>query len=410
MIANMNRFADTNRFESLSLAETDAFPSMEHKELTERKLVTVRRVARVTPLRGNRSDLVSIGGWKVVTFRGDYRPGELVVYFEVDSFLPAADGRFWEFCTPSRVQKYQGSDGYVVTTMLKQGHISQGLIFPLGVFPEIERTLSALRNRSASSEEAERKVLNMDFAAALGVEKYSPVHMDSTASYGHSPCFFPQPGCDRAQNILHLFDNYGNKTFQVTEKLDGVPMSVYYVDPETQWQNALPRGIDGLADRPSYGVCGRSKDYIKADNSVFWKAAREQAIYEKLQRLKLNISIQGELCGSSILGNSMGFPEGKHAFYVFSIWDIDKQAWWGAHRTRKFCDQNGLTHVPVLRRCKLSDFAKDVDDLLEKAEGKGILGKNREGLVFRTMNNSFGFKAIANSWLLTYGQHKIDQW
>lgn len=393
--------------QSLSLAKPDALPPMEH---TERKLVTVRRVSQVSPLRGNRSDLVSIGGWKVVTFRGDYTAGELVVYFEVDSFLPATDGRFWEFCSPSRVQEYQGSKGYVVTTMLKQRHISQGLIFPFGSFPEIQRVFASLQSHSASPDEAETKLLDMDFAAAVGVKKFAAVHVDYAASYGHSPCFFPQPGCDRAQNIILLFENYGNTVFQVTEKLDGVPMSVYYVNAESQWHTALPRGIDGLVDRPSYGICGRCKDYTKNDNSIFWKAAREQGIYEKLQRLKLNIAVQGELCGSSILGNSMGFPEGRHAFYVFGIWDIDKQAWWGAKRTLQFCDENGLNHAPVLYRLKLSHFAKDVDELLAKAEGKGILGKNREGLIFRTMNNSFSFKVIANSWLLEYGKDKVYQW
>lgn len=398
--------ANMDEFQSLSLAEPNELPS----ERTERKMVTVRHISQVSPIRGTKSDLVSIGGWKVVTFRGEYKTGELVVYFEVDSFLPATDNRFWEFCTPSRVQKYEGCDGYVVTTMLKQGHVSQGLIFPFNSFPEIQRALAALQKTNASPDEAESKLLAMDFTTVLGIRKFSAVHVDPTTSYGHSPCFFPQPGCDRVQNIILLFDNYGDTVFQVTEKLDGVPMSVYHVDTASQWHKALPRGIDGLVDRPSYGVCGRSKDYMKAGNSIFWKAAREQGIYEKLQRLKLNISIQGELCGSSILKNSMGFPEGKHAFYVFSIWDIDKQAWWGAKRTLQFCDRNGLAHVPVLHRIRLSAFAKDIDELLAKAEGKGVLGKKREGLIFRTMNNSFGFKVIANSWLLTYGKDKVNQW
>jgi len=40
-----------------------------------------------------------------------------------------------------------------------------------------------------------------------------------------------------------------------------------------------------------------------------------------------NISVQGELCGSSIMGNTMKLPEGEHRFVVFGIWNFDTAAY-----------------------------------------------------------------------------------
>ncbi|KAM0819985.1 putative RNA ligase-domain-containing protein [Seiridium cardinale] len=108
----------------------------------------------------------------------------------------------------------------------------------------------------------------------------------------------------------------------------------------------------------------------------------------------------------------MGFDSGQHHFYAFAIFDIDNQVWLPPQRTVEVCKNLAIDHAPVITRSKLGDFAKDVGELLHKAEGKGVRGNNREGLVLKALDNSFAFKVIANNWLLEYGHHKIkpDQW
>ncbi|KAK8045444.1 hypothetical protein PG993_005468 [Apiospora rasikravindrae] len=376
-----------------------------------RKLVSVRRIADIQPVKGNRHvEVAKVDGWSVVVLKEEYHVGQLVVYFEVDSFLPNTEERFWEYCQPHKVQEYNGQCGYVVKTFMKHGRVSQGIVFSLYLFPEIQKVKQELEAKLGNSEKAVDALLEMDFTATLGVKKYDSVYFDAAGCYGKPPPFFPQPGCERAQNVTGLFERFGDTVFQITEKLDGLPMTVYRVGKGSELYHALPQDRDSGNERPEYGVCGREHDYVQHDKSVFWMAAKQQNIIEKLKRFGRNVAVQGELCGSSIMANSMGFAEGQHRFYVFGIYDIDRDAWMSADKAFGLCKQLNLTHAPVVGRMKLSNFAQSLDELLEKAEGKGVLGKEREGLVFRLPSNTWGFKVIANSWLLTYGQHKVDQW
>jgi hypothetical protein len=157
---------------------------------------------------------------------------------------------------------------------------------------------------------------------------------------------------------------------------------------------------------------------------LHWRAERDQKIIEKIPRIGLlyskpgggpssgNFAIQGELCGHSILHNSMGFKKGKHHFYAFGIYDIDNQCWLPPAKTVEICQELNIDHAPVIACGRLRDFASDMGDLLQKAEGKGVHGKDREGLIFRALDRSFRFKVIANTWLLNYGKYKEsqDQW
>ena len=54
-----------------------------------RKLASVRRIAAIDPIEG--ADVIvcaTVDGWKLVTQKSNnFQPGDLVVYFEIDSFL-----------------------------------------------------------------------------------------------------------------------------------------------------------------------------------------------------------------------------------------------------------------------------------------------------------------------------------
>lgn len=390
---------------------TPAFAQSQPSHCPARKLVSVRRIAALQPIKGNRhAEIAKVDGWNVIVPKEDYHVGQLVVYFEVDSFLPNTEARFWEYCQPHKVQEYNGQCGYVVKTFMKYGRVTQGTVFPLHAFSEVLEAQQDLEVEFGSNDLAVKALLEMDFTATLGVKKYDSVYFDAAGNYGPPPPFFPQPGCERAQNVTGLFERYGDTMFQITEKLDGLPMTVYHVRKGSELYQALPQGRDSSTKRPEYGVCSRESDYVQHEKSVFWMVARQQDIIRKLKWMGKNIAVQGELCGSSIMSNSMGFAEGQHRFYVFSIYDIDRAAWMGADKAFDLCQQLNLTHAPIVGRIRLSSFAQSLDELLKKAEGKGFLGKNREGLIFRTPNNTWGFKVIANSWLLEYGQHKVDQW
>jgi ATP-dependent RNA circularization protein (DNA/RNA ligase family) len=152
------------------------------------------------------------------------------------------------------------------------------------------------------------------------------------------------------------------------------------------------------------GICSRSRDFLAHDDNLFWKVALELDLPKKIQEIGGDIAIQGELVGSSILGNSMGFAEGEHAFLVFAIFDIGRQSYMSVSKTMEICERLNLAHTPVIRQCRLKEFASDLNDLIRKAEGTGMKGRTREGLVFKTMDGQKQFKVISNEWLIQKGE------
>ena len=54
-----------------------------------RKLASVRKVLEVIPIENaDAIELARIDGWQCVVKKGEFKPGDLGMYFEIDSFLP----------------------------------------------------------------------------------------------------------------------------------------------------------------------------------------------------------------------------------------------------------------------------------------------------------------------------------
>ena len=56
-----------------------------------RQLASIQRINSIEPIEGaDRIELAHVLGWQCVVNKGQFQPGDLAVYFEVDSFLPIA--------------------------------------------------------------------------------------------------------------------------------------------------------------------------------------------------------------------------------------------------------------------------------------------------------------------------------
>lgn len=199
-----------------------------HPPRHTRRLVTVRRVSGIEKDKKRNREFVRLDGWTVYVPRNRYSAGDLVVFFEIDSFLPKSDGRYWELVAHDK-SVLGGKEGYRVKSRRVGHRVCQGLVFPIHEFPEISEVWH--KSIEALGEEAGRDtVMAMSFEEMLGVEKYV-VEMDyhPLASLGPPPSFIRQPAWERAQNIGDLFRKCGNTTYQITEKLDGWSMTVYWV-------------------------------------------------------------------------------------------------------------------------------------------------------------------------------------
>lgn len=101
----------------------------------ERKLATIRKISNIEPIEGaDKIELCTVDNWKVVTAKDvGHQVGDLVVYCEIDSFLPTTEIEY-EFLRKSSYKKMaDGTEGYKVKTIRLRGQISQGLILPLSL-------------------------------------------------------------------------------------------------------------------------------------------------------------------------------------------------------------------------------------------------------------------------------------
>jgi RNA ligase (TIGR02306 family) len=190
--------------------------------------------------------------------------------------------------------------------------------------------------------------------------------------------------------------------------MDGSSMSVYFVKKDHPGYHHLPSNPDKTYQFPggSFGVCSRNINLVENRDGKcnFWKVARRHMLPQKMNALNKSVAIQGELVGDNIQQNREGFPLGYHEFFVFSAWDIDGQRRMAPREVDELARTLKLQHVPVLGRFRLNDFAKDHAELVEKAAGKGINGRRREGIVFKEVNGGCQFKIIDPKYLLQHNE------
>ena len=59
----------------------------------ERNLASIRKITNITPIDGaDKIELATIDSWKVVVAKdANHKSGDMVIYCEIDSFLPIRD-------------------------------------------------------------------------------------------------------------------------------------------------------------------------------------------------------------------------------------------------------------------------------------------------------------------------------
>ena len=345
----------------------------------ERKLATIRKIKEINPIEGaDAIELAVVDGWQVVVAKNvGHQVGDLVVYCEIDSFLPIEPE--FEFLRKSSYKKMGDQEGFRLKTIKLRGQISQGLILPYSVIP--------IAQFSTAADLPE----GMDVSEMLGIVKYEPPIPAQLAGRvkGSFPSFLRKTDEERIQNLEKEYREWtisSKHQFYATEKLDGSSFTCYIKDGE-------------------FGVCSRNMDLLETEDNTFWIVARKLDLENKLRSFGKNICFQGEMVGSGIQGNHYGLNEQTVFFY--NIFLIDEREYVGYDEFRNMLFDLDLACVPVLSYP--FNFPADseaafptVSALLRSAEGKSVLNDKveREGLVIRSMDRTISFKAISNKFLL----------
>lgn len=354
-----------------------------------RKLATTKKISNIQPIEGaDKIELATIDGWNVVVAKNvGHKVGDVVVYCEIDSFLPIEPE--FEFLRKSSYRKLpNGMEGFRLRTIKLRGQISQGLIIPLeDAFKVMERRSQDYATKSEI--QVIRGLTNLvdnpcNVTGLLGITKWEPpIPANLTGQVkGDFPSFIKKTDEERIQNLTKEYSDWKDIPFYVTEKLDGSSATYYLNDGE-------------------FGVCSRNLELIETDDNTFWKVARQTDIEGKLRKLGRNIAIQGELIGHGIQKNPYKINGNEVRF--FTIFDIDKYQKVDYNEFCQIMTELDLSIVPLIDGdFRLPDNPNDLMDLANSHSRMPLVDEDcdMEGVVIRSLDGEISFKVISNEYLL----------
>jgi RNA ligase len=355
--------------------------------VNKRKLVTIRTIAALEPIEG--ADVIEVAvveGWRLVVKRGEFKVGDLCLYFEIDSFLP--DGvAAWQFLVDKSSREFNGVKGHKLRTIKLRGQVSQGLALPLSAellehFAIYENVANRCHpvwienitdNGCYIEPQNIDQLREIDLSVTLGIEKYEaplPAELVGQAA-GLFPSFIKKTDQERIQNLGAEVFGYEKTVRRASEWIDitvAQPKDGAFVMcknalgeewVEEHWDVDEPLGatthwsamavyppkaspddvyevtikLDGSSMTAFYrdgevGVCSRNLQ-LKTDDcnkdNTFVRMFYDSGLWYTLPLLAAsygNIALQGELMGPNIQGNREGFTDFK--FFVFDVFFIDK--------------------------------------------------------------------------------------
>ena len=330
--------------------------------MTERQLVRLTKIDSIEPIKdADAIEQAKIGGWTVVVKKGEFKPRDQCLYFEIDSALPMDDDRF-EFLAPRGTKEIDGRTYHVLKTAKLRGVYSQGLALPASDFTD-ELAVSVLAGDS-------------DLAEELGVFKYEPPLPTNMDVVGGFPTHLgSKTDAERVQNLSEEFADLKSGDFThwyATEKIDGTSLSVF-MDADS--------GIH---------VCSRNWELAEGEN-LYWRAARDL-----IPHLEPTMAIRAEIFGEGIQGNPLGISGTRAAVFdvTHGVLTVPRSAW------PEF-EQVAPIYTDLV-------FPETVEEAIEQVNGiKSLVSPGRlaEGVVWWAEGYALerrNFKAISNKYLLKH--------
>lgn len=353
-----------------------------------RSLAHIEKIEWIKPIEGkDRIVLAGILGWQVIVRKDEFNVGDMVIFCEIDSVLPEKP----EF-------EFLRTKHFRIRTMKMGGVLSQGIAFPLNI-------LSLPSNKYKVGD---------DVTDIIGITQYEPT-MDkeiNTTSVKHYPKFLMRWKWFR-KLVAHKKDYKGFPTFvsKTDEtRIQNVP-SVLELD--CNW--VATEKIDGQSgtftlqrikgkhfwnkERFDFAVCSRNNRLFTEDKSSYWSVAKKYNIKQVLLQLIEDnpwVCIQGECIASNVQKNKYHVTQPD--LYVFNV--IYPNGRMDSVSAKALMSKHGLKFVPIISE-SVSLKGMTVNEVLDYATGKSALYDTlREGVVFRSLDGKYSFKAVSPDFLI----------
>lgn len=401
---------------------------MLNKENGMRELAYVVRVDAIEPIEGkDRVECARVNAWTVMIPKNQFQPGDLGVYFEIDSkvdtnkpefaFLEkrhgkiktqkfkAGDGQFWSqglLMHPSDFG-WTLADGGIITddsgSVYNEGDF---LTEKLGVVYSVEED----NKRKGSSPDKYKKmaarhpklfrnpIIKKIYSTKLG-KKILFLFFGKKKDRMKWPEWVSKTDEERVQNLPHIVENKG--PWIATEKIDG-----------TSTTFTMKRGKFG---KKEFYVCSRNVCFTKErgdkcfyDENYYTKMAKKYNIEEVLSKMLDEcpsfewITLQGETYGAGVQKRDYGLKEQN--FAAFNLID-SVTGRWNSSTMADTLLKYGIPSVPILDVYILPDTVEEILEYAGSAPSE-IDGGMREGVVFRSTDGTQSFKAVDNAFLLKY--------
>lgn len=381
--------------------------------MSERKLASIQKIISVEPIEGaDKIELVRVLGWQCVTQKSNnFKPGDLVIYFEIDSLLPAIPAFEFLRHKPEETE-------FKLKTIKLRGKFSQGLILPLSVLLEVGLTNAKLGEDDPLSDgggkylgfESDHSeylsyielIEGTDLTELLGIKKYEPVVPAELRGLvkGQRPHFVSKTDEMRIQAIPALLERHKGKQMYMTEKIDGTSISIF-------WYNQYTDLSLNTEQAYVFGVCSRNMELLPSDSNAYWEIVRKHNLKAKMGQYDRSLVLQGELFGEGIQGNKLK-QKGRH-LRIYNVYDLQEKKFLNLLESQKVIDALGLEWVPIVGAFVLDH---NIDQLVEMSKGRSLLGDApREGIVIRpTIEDAdedtgrLSFKVINPEFLVKYGE------
>ena len=408
----------------------------------QRELCYVVKIDAIEPIVGSDNcEAAIVGGWRVMTRKETFKPGNMAVYFEIDSKVPEKEP--FKFLEKKhykvKTQKY--------TFGGKGNFISQGLLMPLTDFPDLfeEDHVSNMgwvykgvkcEYNIVEPGQFLTKLLGVKYSVAEDNTRKSKSDKFTKMRARHQKLFkknkLVQWLWNRQWGKEILFFFLGNKKDKRgwpdwvrktdEERCQNLPQ--LFPGDETKW--IVTEKIDGSSTTFTYKRKGKNKGFYvcsrnvcfdtpeKAekcyyDSNIYLEMAEKYDIENKLKEILEKyggdydfVTLQGETYGESVQKRTYSI-EGRDfmAFNLIFGNDINNQDRLSSTQMKTILDEYTIPSVPILNTSY--QLPQTCDELLIYADGESELdGKTREGVVLRTQDGNNSFKAVSNKFLLEY--------
>lgn len=419
----------------------------------KRELAYTVKIDDIQPIIGSDNcEAAIVGGWHIMTRKGTFKPGDIAVYFEIDSKLP--EKQWSEFLA----SKYYKIKTQKYTFGGKGNFVSQGLLMALEDFYEnggIPACIAAIQtgwNVAKMHELSGDEYINIPLTDELGViysvaednkrksniDKYSRMYQRHQKLFKKNKIVQWLYKRTWGKKILFIF--LGKKRDSVggwpVGKFPGVSKTDQERCENMTWvlEDKTPfivtQKCDGssgtfILERKPFGryefyVCSRNVRMFKheqkcfyGDDNYYWDAAIQYDIENKMKDyLDKNKDIsfvcwQGEICAPGIQGNPHKL-ENLH-LYCFHMTD-SKNGRYDIREAKKIWDYYQMETVPIVNENYIlpddfEEFKLSADGLYDSQVCEGHVDCPREGYVYyKTTEPTFSFKNVSREYLLKRGQ------